>query len=165
MSPTQISHYRLDTLLGEGSFGQVYRGIHVHDEELQVAVKVLRPELIRDEDYLRNLKRECRALDRLDHPGIVRFRELAFSGETVAIVLELLEGEDLETLLAQGPQPLDAVREILQAALEALAYAHGKGVFHRHQARQLSAAPTAASRSWTSSPRPSRAPRAPRPAA
>ena len=59
----QISHYRLEEMVGEGTFGVVWRGVHHRDPELQVAVKVLRPELTGDADFIESLKGACRRLD------------------------------------------------------------------------------------------------------
>ena len=89
MLGAQVSHYRLTRKLGAGAFGEVYEGVHVHDAELRVAVKLVAPVLGAEERFVDALKTECRKLDKLDHPGIVRFRELVM-GERVAMVLELL---------------------------------------------------------------------------
>lgn len=127
----QVSHYRLEEKLGEGTYGVVYRACHVEDPELMVAVKVVHPVLARDPDFLRALRRECRHLNRLQHPGIVGFRDLVLSHGSPAMVLELLEGEDLHVRLQRGPMVSDAVRDVLEQALAALAHAHEEGVVHR----------------------------------
>jgi formylglycine-generating enzyme required for sulfatase activity len=126
-----VGHYRLVALLGEGSYGAVYRAAHLHDAELTAAVKVVHAALVREAGFLEALRRECRSLDRLEHPGVVRFRDLVIEGERVALVLELLEGEDLEAVLARGPASVGLAIVALERGLEALAYAHSRGVVHR----------------------------------
>ncbi len=126
-----VGHYRLVALLGEGSYGAVYRAAHLHDAELTAAVKVVHAALVREPGFVDALRRECRSLDRLEHPGVVRFRDLVVEGERVALVLELLEGEDLEAVLARGPASVGLALVALERGLEALAYAHSRGVVHR----------------------------------
>ena len=126
-----VSHYRLTEKLGEGTYGEVWKGVHEDDPGFTVAVKLVSPHVREDPAFISALRKECRALDRLDHPSIVRFRELVVRDGTVAMVLELLEGRDLEAVLAEGPQPVDEVVRILEKSLAGLAYAHGSGVVHR----------------------------------
>jgi serine/threonine protein kinase len=127
----QISHYRLESKLGSGTFGVVYKGAHVDDPELQVAVKVVQPALLEDPKFVESLKAECRRLDKLDHSGIVRFRELVVREGSVAMVLELLEGKDLHDTVQAGPISIDESIRLLEAILGALSYAHSKDVVHR----------------------------------
>ena len=127
----QISHYRLESKIGSGTYGVVYRGVHVGDEELRVAIKVIQPSLIDDPRFVESLKTECRRLDKLDHPAIVRFRDLILGDDQVAMVLELLEGKDLHDHIHGGPIPLDEAMTIIEKALSGLAYAHSKDVIHR----------------------------------
>jgi serine/threonine-protein kinase len=131
MPPTRISHYKLTDRLGGGTYGEVWKGVHVDDPAFVVAVKLVHPSVQGDPSFIAALREECRALDRLDHSGIVRFRELVVRDGVVAMVLELLEGEDLEAALAAGPQQIAEVERIVERALEALAYAHAAGVLHR----------------------------------
>jgi serine/threonine protein kinase/uncharacterized membrane protein YhaH (DUF805 family) len=131
MPPTHISHYALTNRLGEGTYGEVWKGVHVDDPSFVVAVKLVHPSVQGDPSFISALREECRALDRMDHPGIVRFRELVVRDGVVAMVLELLQGEDLEAALAAGPQPIAEVERVLERALEGLAYAHAAGVLHR----------------------------------
>jgi len=131
MIGTQVSHYRLQRKLGAGTYGEVFEGVHVHDEDLKVAVKIVARALVDDARFVDSLKKECRQLDRMDHANIVRFRELVVNETGVAMVLELLEGQDHHERLASGPVPVDTARSVLEAILEGLAYAHGRGVMHR----------------------------------
>ncbi len=131
MIGTQISHYRLTRKLGAGTYGEVYEAEHIHDPELRVAVKLVAPSLAEDAHFVEALKRECRALDRMDHLNVVRFRDLIVSDGRVAMVLELLDGQDLHDRLSGGPLPVGVVVTVIEAILEGLAYAHSRGVMHR----------------------------------
>ena len=131
MIGTRVSHYRLEQKLGEGTYGGVYKGVHVHDPVLQAAVKVVHPGLAGDAEFVESLRRECRALYQLQHPGIVGFRELVLGEGAPAMILELLDGQDLVSTVSAGPADIDRTVEILLALLEALAYAHRQGMVHR----------------------------------
>jgi serine/threonine protein kinase len=131
MIGTRIGHFELEEKLGEGAHGTVYRAVNVHDTALQVSVKLVRPELTGDPRFLEALKQECRRLDGLDHRSIVRFRDLIVDGDQVAMVLELLRGQDLFKRIRQGPMPLEEVIHVLEDLLDGLAYAHEHGVLHR----------------------------------
>ena len=131
MTGRQVSHYRLEEKLGEGTYGAVYRAVHLYDPELQVAVKIMHGGLSADAQFLEALRRECRHLNRLQHPGIVGFRDLVLGGESPAVVMELLTGQDLHERLAQDWLDVDECLRILDAVLAALAFAHQQGVVHR----------------------------------
>jgi len=132
MPPQQVSHYRLTERLGVGTYGEVWKGVHVHDPALLAAVKLIHPALAGDPAFLASLKAECRLLSRLNHPHIVGFRELTLSDtHPPAMVLELVDGTTLETVLSQGPQPIDTVVSVVTATLSGLAHAHEEGVVHR----------------------------------
>jgi serine/threonine protein kinase/flagellar basal body-associated protein FliL len=132
MIGTKISHYRLDQKLGEGTYGEVYRGVHIHDDELVVAIKVIHPNLANDDAFVSGLRKECRLLAKLVHRNIVSFRDLVLSEDhPPAMVLELLEGEDLYSRIKAGPVATAEVVRVLEAMLEGLSAAHQKGVIHR----------------------------------
>ena len=90
MQGQQVSHYRLTEKLGAGTYGEVWKGVHVHDDQLFVAIKLVHAAPATDAAFLTALKAECRVLSRLHHPNIVGFRELALSdAHPPAMVLEL----------------------------------------------------------------------------
>jgi formylglycine-generating enzyme required for sulfatase activity/serine/threonine protein kinase len=131
MPPQTVSHYRLTELLGSGTYGEVWKGVHQDDPSFVVAVKLVSSSMQSEPSFIAALRQECRSLDTMDHPSIVRFRDLVVRDGVVAMVLELLDGEDLEAALAAGPQQVGEVVRILELALDGLAYAHGRGVLHR----------------------------------
>jgi len=132
MIGTTISHYRLTRSLGAGTYGEVFEGVHSHDDHFKVAVKVVHRALANDPDFLAALKAECRLLDRLKHPHIVGFRELVLSDDhPPAMVLDLVPGGSLEDRVAAGAQSPQWVKAVLSTCLDALAHAHDEGVVHR----------------------------------
>jgi serine/threonine protein kinase len=131
MIGTQIGHYRLEEKLGEGAHGAVYRAVNTHDTALQVAIKLVRADLTGEPQFVEALRAECRRLDGLDHPAIVRFRDLIIENDQVAMVLELLKGQDLFSRIQDGPMRIMQVGRIMEQVLEGLAHAHQHGVLHR----------------------------------
>ena len=128
----KVGHYRLEAALGRGGFGAVYRGVHAHLEDIQVAVKVFHPELAKDPGFVKLLRRECQVLHSLSHPGIVAFRDLVVEEEVTAIVLELLEGRDLNRFMRESEQLApEQVAELLKGILVPLAHGHQQGIVHR----------------------------------
>lgn len=125
-------HYRLRHLLGQGAMGAVYEAADERTAAL-VAVKLLRPELLADAGLVRRFRRESRSVSGLDHPFVVKVFDFAEDDDTVPfLVMERLFGRTLGQLLRQeGPLPLDRIAGIVAQALEAVGYAHRRGVLHR----------------------------------
>lgn len=124
---TLASRYRLDTLIAEGGFAQVWRA---YDLELQrvVAVKVPKPNRLQSSDAF---MAEARRVARLKHPGIVQVYDVGTDGELCFIVSEFVEGGSLADRLSKNPPTTEqAVRWIIDIA-EALDHAHLQGVIHR----------------------------------
>jgi eukaryotic-like serine/threonine-protein kinase len=122
--------YRLDTLLGEGGMGAVWRAYNLQ-LEAPVAIKLLRSGLDSTELGER-LRVEARAAAKLVHPNIVRVFDVGDSetGEPF-IVMELLDGESLRDILLRGPLPAVNAVQLLLPVAEALSLAHSRGVVHR----------------------------------
>ncbi|MEM6955117.1 MAG: protein kinase [Myxococcota bacterium] len=123
--------YRLESRLGEGGMGVVYRARHVLIDRV-VALKLIRPDL-RGETHLRAwMLREARAANRVDHAHIVDIHDV---GETedgeLYLVMEYLVGTALSTEIAKGPMPINRAVDILEQMCAALARAHDLGVVHR----------------------------------
>ena len=124
--------YRIEQLLGRGGMGSVYRARDVRLDR-QIAVKVVRPELLDDNDARRRFRREAQLVARLQHPGIVSifdFGTLETGG--AYLVMELVRGEDLRRVLhREGRLPPARAVRILGAVCEAIEAAHREGVLHR----------------------------------
>src|SRR6476469_6338152 len=94
--------YELHALIGEGTFGRVYRG---RDRRLarEVAVKVIKPWWAEDPDWVRSFEREAQLLASVSDPGIVQIYDVGSSPQGIYYVAELVEGESLVSRLADGP--------------------------------------------------------------
>ncbi len=126
-----LGKYKLLGHLGTGGMSSVYLAEHPVMERL-VAVKVLPKRFLEDQNYLDRFKREARAVAALDHPNIVRAFDIDQDGNTHYIVMEYVDGRDLQKMVKQdGPlDPIDAMDFIAQAAL-GLQHAHEAGLIHR----------------------------------
>ena len=126
----RIGPYEIFAPLGAGGMGEVYRA---RDTKLNrdVAIKVLPAAFTDDPDRLARFKREAQVLASLNHPHIGAIYGFEDSGETHALVLELVEGDTLADRIARGPIPLDEALPIARQICEALEAAHEHGVIHR----------------------------------
>jgi DNA-binding winged helix-turn-helix (wHTH) protein len=125
-----VSHFRVLERLGGGGMGVVYRA---EDLKLgrQVALKFLPPELVSDPVSLGRFEREARTASALNHPNVCTVYSVEECANQPVIVMELLEGETLEGVLARGALAHgDALRFANQVA-GALDAAHRKGIVHR----------------------------------
>ncbi|MGW3767597.1 serine/threonine-protein kinase [Actinomadura verrucosospora] len=124
--------YRLDSLLGRGGMGEVWRGL---DERLgrPVAVKLLTAPAGADARLVSRFRREAEIMARLRHPGIVVVHDAGEDEQLLFLVMELLDGEDLSALLKRHPQglPVDQARRLTAEIADALHAAHQQGVVHR----------------------------------
>lgn len=127
---TEIGGYTIQSLLGKGAMGAVYKA--VDGGGTAVALKVLHAHLDREPVARQRLRREVAALQKLRHPAVARVLDAELDGEGAFVVTELVEGRTLEAEVDDGG-PLDAVdlyelADQLAAALEAV---HLAGVVHR----------------------------------
>jgi len=122
--------YRVDGHLGRGGMAEVFRGHHLGLER-DVAIKVLLPELMQDPQMEARFSREAKSASRLDHPNCLRVTDYGTSPEGLKfMVMELLEGIDLEDWLDRPMPPPRAIDLMLQI-LRGLEHAHSKGIIHR----------------------------------
>ena len=129
--PLILDRYRLLERLAVGGSAEVWRA---RDEQLErdVAVKRLHPHLMPDEASRRRLVAEARAAAGLAHPAIVEIYDVDDTGESPALVMELVDGESLATRIArEGPLPPPEAAAIAADIAEALFHAHQRGVIHR----------------------------------
>src|SRR5436190_21462741 len=110
--------------------GEVYRAT---DTTLgrQVAIKVLPDAFAQDAERLARFEREAKTLASLNHAHIAQIYGLEKSNGVQALVMELVEGEDLSQRIARGPIPIDEVLPIAKQIAEALEAAHEQGIIHR----------------------------------
>ncbi|MGU3411782.1 serine/threonine-protein kinase [Microbacterium sp. M1A1_1b] len=123
--------YRLVELLGTGATGEVWRVGHTATGD-EFAAKLLRAELAADPGIVERFVRERSVLLALQHPSIVRVRDLVVEGDRLAIVMDLVRGGSVRDLLATSGtlRPRDALT-ITAETLDALAAAHEQDVTHR----------------------------------
>ena len=122
----RLGSYEVVALLGAGGMGQVYRA---RDARLKrdVALKVLPADVAGDPERLARFQREAEVLAFLNHPNIAQL----YGIDANALVMELVEGEDLAQRLARGPIPLDEALPIAKQIAEAIESAHDAGIVHR----------------------------------
>lgn len=146
---TRLGPYEIAAPIGAGGMGEVYRA---RDSKLNrdVAIKVLPAEFASDSERVARFKREAQVLASLNHPniaGIYGLEEVAGiassassdgllamtagAGSTIALVMELVEGDDLSTLIARGAIPVAEALPIARQIAEALEAAHEQGIVHR----------------------------------
>ncbi len=127
----EMDGLRIEDVLGRGGMGIVYRA-----EELmlgrQVALKVIDPELVRNEEILRRFQAEARVLAQLSHPNIVLAYALRKTDLGLYIVMEYVQGKSLaQHLRAHGPMKWDEALPLIRQMLSGFAYAHEHGIVHR----------------------------------
>jgi len=130
MSISSIAHYQITAKLGQGGMGEVYRA---KDTKLdrEVAIKVLPESFAQDRERLARFEREAKVLANLNHPNIAGIYGLEEVESSKALILELVEGEDLSTRLKRGPLSVEETLDVGKQIAEALEVAHGKGIIHR----------------------------------
>jgi two-component system LytT family response regulator len=126
-----VAQYRIDAEIGRGGMGVVYRARDLRLER-DVAIKVVSPELTRDDDFRRRLVREAQAAARLAHPAVCVIHAVEEVEGTALIAMELIRGEALSRRLADGGALApEAALELAVELAEALAEAHDCEVVHR----------------------------------
>ncbi len=122
--------YRIDRLLGEGGMSWVYRGHHLLLEHA-VAVKVIKP-LYADpqeaREHVEQLRVEAGIMARLEHPNLVRALDLFHHGDDSVLILEMVEGRNLDEVAQLAPKPIAQRRVLAWTAqiLDALEYLHSQ---------------------------------------
>lgn len=122
--------YVLESLLGEGGMGAVYRATDLETQSA-VAVKVLLEELGDQADIRERFEREARALFGLTHPNILAVHDFGLVDGRPYLVMDLLEGGTLDALLEDGALSVSETKVIFRKLLEGLAFAHAQGALHR----------------------------------
>src|SRR5262252_5969465 len=127
-SGDRVGIYEVVSPLGQGGMGEVYRA---RDSKLNrdVAIKVLPDLFAADADRVARFEREAQAVASLNHPNIAHIYGVV--EQPAALVMELVEGEELSQRIARGPLPLDEAVPIARQIADALEAAHERGIVHR----------------------------------
>jgi serine/threonine protein kinase len=132
---TTIGKYRILEALGRGGMAQVYKAYHPQLDR-HVAIKILRADLVEQDEFLLRFRREAHAVSGLRHTNIVQVFDFDVQDDLYYMVMELLEGDTLRARMneyrVRGQRmPLVEVVSILNDVLSGLAYAHSEGIIHR----------------------------------
>src|SRR5437870_2448653 len=127
---TKLGPYEILSAIGAGGMGEVYRA---RDTKLDrdVAIKILPDKFVSDPERVARFQREAKTLASLNHPHIAAIYGFETSGDTHALVMELVEGEDLSQRIARDAMPLDEALPVAKQIAEALEAAHEQGIIHR----------------------------------
>ncbi|MFG1686297.1 protein kinase [Nonomuraea sp. NPDC049269] len=128
---TLAGRYRLDTRIGAGGMGEVWRGEDIVLART-VAVKVLLPGRMDDPGFVARFQAEARAMATINHSGVVDVYDYGVSGDTVYLVMKFVDGEPLDRLLMRlGRIPPQPAMELIAQAASALQAVHEQGIVHR----------------------------------
>jgi len=127
--------YRIESLVGQGGMGAVYRATHLHTTRT-VAIKVIRPHLTSRPEFVERFRREAEAAGRLRHPNVVDVTDFGFAatagGSVAYLVMEYLDGCTLSDILAEEKRlPVSWTVDIVEQVASALDEAHRQGIVHR----------------------------------
>ncbi len=134
LDPGQVvaGRFRIDGIIGEGGMGTIYKARHVKLPR-SFALKLLKPEMAQDADFVARFLREAVAASQVIHPNIVYVTDFGqLEDSSYYIAMEYLEGAGLdEVLQREGRLPLDRTLDILIQLADALDYCHDRGIVHR----------------------------------
>lgn len=122
--------YRIESVLGRGGMGVVYKAEQIHMNKL-VAMKMMLQQATASQADHRRFQREAQAASLLSHPNIVSIHDFGFYNGQAYLCMDYLQGANLEVFLKEKPLTLDQFRHIFAQACDALQHAHDKGIVHR----------------------------------
>jgi parallel beta-helix repeat protein len=126
-----FGQYRVLAKIGEGGMGAVYRAVHVHLDKT-VALKILPPNRLQNQELLARFQREMKAVGRVEHPNIVRALDAGQVGNAHYLAMEYVDGLDVAKIVRKtGPLPVPEACEIIRQAALGLTAIHAHGLVHR----------------------------------
>src|SRR5579859_1683946 len=129
-SGTRLGPYEIESPLGAGGMGEVYRARDTRLDRI-VAIKVLNAQLVGSAELRARFEREAKIISQLQHPHICVLHDVGHEGAIDYLVMEFLQGESLAEQLRKGPLDADQVLTIAVEIADALEKAHRAGVVHR----------------------------------
>jgi eukaryotic-like serine/threonine-protein kinase len=129
---TLDGRYRIESVLGRGGMGVVYRATHIHIDA-QFAVKILNQELVANHAAIERFRREAKAAGRITHPNAIKVTDFGVTQENIVyLVMELVDGKTLNELLyTEGPLDFRRAVSLMSQVCAAVEAAHESGVIHR----------------------------------
>jgi serine/threonine protein kinase len=126
----EYGRYRIVKEIGKGAMGVVYQA---HDPQIDrlVALKVLRPDRVGNEEFAARFLREARAIGRMSHPRIVTIYDVGEDHDTIFIAMEYLKGEPFDEVMRSGRLGVRQSVEMVRQMAQTLDYAHSQGIVHR----------------------------------
>ena len=128
---TPIDVWCVETRLGSGGMGAVYRCFNRSAPRIRAALKILDPTLAYDPEIRGRFIREAELLFQLSHPNIVKVRNINMDASPPFIEMAFCQGRPLDAVLADGPMPVEVAALVGAQIAEALAYVHDQGIRHR----------------------------------
>ncbi len=126
-----IGKYKITTLIGQGGMATVYLA-HDNKFDTNVAIKVLNKEYVHNDNIRKRFLAEAKNMFRMSHPNIIKVTDLIDDCDTVAFVMEHIEGETLkEHLDRKGKLNDDEIKNLFSQMLEAVGYVHEQNLVHR----------------------------------
>ncbi|QDH19728.1 Stk1 family PASTA domain-containing Ser/Thr kinase [Saccharibacillus brassicae] len=123
--------YEIMERVGGGGMALVYKALDLLLNR-HVAVKVLRQQFIHDDEFIRRFRREAQSAASLSHPNIVSIYDVGQEGETPYIVMEYIEGQDLDQVIKErAPLPVEEAVRFASQICDALDHAHTNQIIHR----------------------------------
>src|SRR5215471_570696 len=126
----RLGPYEIQSAIGAGGMGEVYRATDTNLGR-EVAIKVLPEVFAQDPERVARFEREAKTLASLNHPNIAIIHGLEKSQGSCALVMELVDGEDLSQRISRGAIPVDEALPLARQIAEALEAAHEQGIIHR----------------------------------
>jgi len=128
----KLGKYQIKQVLGRGGMAEVYRALNP-DLNQDVAIKVLHPHVTESENAIQRFRREAQAIAGLSHPNIMRVFDFQTDANLSYMVMELVDGPSLRDVMAGYPDgmPEALARKLFEKIVEAVAYAHERGIVHR----------------------------------
>jgi hypothetical protein len=128
---TEFAGHRIEGVAGQGGMGVVYKAQHLA-LDITVALKVIKPDLARDEGFRERFKRESRAAAAIEHPNVLPVRHAGEEDGVLYITMRFVDGTDLRTLIdTRGRLPAERAVSIIADIGAALDAAHARGLVHR----------------------------------
>jgi len=123
--------YEIHELIGKGGMGEVYKAIH-KGLNRTVAIKMLSPEIMDNEEFRKRFQQEAQIIAQLDHKNIIKVYDIDTYDNKLCIIMEHIDGESLESVLKKKEKfDITYSIELIIKIAQALDYAHNKGIIHR----------------------------------